>query len=224
MKSASNKEMPVPWTNRARKAVALGLKVAQKCGESELSLLMLFSGLLNLPRSAARDILRHLNINLEALTSEISQHLPETNSSDSTTVKMSVLAEMTLEHAELLAERFGQDCVGTDTLLAAIMNRADREIAEVLTACQINIDSVQNTLLSHLKQSGQSHSRTTAAAESIRFEDALVQWEPEEIVARMLRFYEMQKQAAISREDFASATLYRDRIRRLKSLSDGSSP
>jgi len=216
--------MPIPWTDRARKAIALAVQAAQQRGLHEVTPDLLLFGLLELPRSVAKDCLKSLSVDVEALQRVLAAGEGEGAGPSSDPPPFSPTSEAILQHAERLVERLRHDAAGTDALLVSILERADPTVSDVFRKCAVDLAQLRKQL------AGMLHPRPARAAEGdkrkpLSFEEAVAQWEPRELLARVLAIYEREKQAAIHREDYATAALYRDRIRRLKGLrGEGPSP
>lgn len=208
--------MPVLWTDKARKAIALALKHARQQGDPEVTPAALLHGLLLLPRSVARDCLGHAQVDPDGLARALARPSPAAPSPGAPPV-FSDAAETTLARAESLALRLGHEAVGTEVLLVAVIEQEDPTIGAALRACSIDSKSLHRSLASQLHPRP-SRPRDGAGTKGASFQDAIERWEPEELIARVLAQYEREQQAAARREDYAAAQLYRERIQKLKRM------
>jgi len=205
-----------PWTDKARRAVALAFRAARQRAEGELTVTSLLIGLLELPHSVAKDCLKRLHVQADALAQALGRARPVPDG-PAAAAELSPPAQSVLVHAERLARRLGREAVGTDVLLAAILERPDRDAGEAFRACSIE-PSELGLALGPLLRPRRPHPPDRGPSRSASFEEAIERWTPAELLAQVLAYYERKKQAAIRREDYAAAELYRDRARQLREL------
>lgn len=221
--------MEIPWTDKARKAIALAVRAAQQRAVVEVTPGLLLLGLLELPRSVAGDCLRSLSVDPKALRCALIEALPQVAEPSAKVPPMSAKADAVVRSAERLVQRLEHESAGTDALLVGILEQGDAAVEKALAVCLGPGESAAT-----LKQKIVSTLRPLAARAKGKsaqpkghprtFEDALQRWEPAELLAQAFAFYEERMQEAIGREDFAAAAFYRDRIRQLRRMTGGDLP
>ena len=140
------------FTNRAKQVIKLAKKEAQRLNHNYLGTEHVLLGLLKLGQGIAVNVLRNLNLDYEAVRSEVERLVgfgPEIQvyGDPALTGKVKKVFEYANEEAMSLNHNY----VGTEHLLLALLRQSDGVAAQVLENLNINLKDIRKEVLKELE-------------------------------------------------------------------------
>jgi ATP-dependent Clp protease ATP-binding subunit ClpC len=140
------------FTNRAKQVIKLAKKEAQRLNHNYLGTEHVLLGLLKLGQGIAVNVLRNLNLDYEAVRSEVERLVgfgPEIQvyGDPALTGKVKKVFEYANEEAMSLNHNY----VGTEHLLLALLKQSDGVAAQVLENLNINLKDIRKEVLKELE-------------------------------------------------------------------------
>lgn len=140
------------FTNRAKQVIKLAKKEAQRLNHNYLGTEHILLGLMKLGQGIAVNVLRNLNLDYDAIRTEIERLVgfgPEIQvyGDPALTGKVKKVFEFSNEEAASLNHNY----VGTEHLLLALLRQTDGVAAQVLENLNINLKEVRKEILKELE-------------------------------------------------------------------------
>src|SRR5579872_2143975 len=140
------------FTNRAKQVIKLAKKEAQRLNHNYLGTEHVLLGLLKLGQGIAVNVLRNLNLDYEAIRTEVEKIVgfgPEIQvyGDPALTGKVKKVFEFANEEAANLNHNY----VGTEHLLLALLRQTDGVAAQVLENLNVNLKEVRKEVLKELE-------------------------------------------------------------------------
>src|SRR5579872_1247211 len=140
------------FTNRAKQVIKLAKKEAQRLNHNYLGTEHVLLGLLKLGQGIAVNVLRNLNLDYDAIRTEVERLVgfgPEIQvyGDPALTGKVKKVFEFANEEAASLNHNY----VGTEHLLLALLRQTDGVAAQVLENLNVNLKDVRKEVLKELE-------------------------------------------------------------------------